>query len=68
LEEIYVKRRVNACVQVLKCLQYPRNNCLENKWQTDESDTEHEVEEEEEEEEEEKIMQQEYMTSEEACH
>lgn len=27
----------NACFQVLKCLQYPRNNSLENKWQTSES-------------------------------
>jgi len=41
LEEIHVTLQVNECFQVLKCLQYPRNNCLENKWQTNESDTEH---------------------------
>lgn len=29
--------RVNACFQVLKNPQYLRNNCLENKWQTNDS-------------------------------
>jgi hypothetical protein len=37
LKEIHVTWQVNECFQVLKCLQYPRNNCLENKWQTNES-------------------------------
>jgi len=36
LEEIHVTRQVNECFQVLKCLQYPRNNRSENKWQTNE--------------------------------